>query len=241
MSPGEFGTPGESQCLPCGFRALSHRMARSRVSPTYYLSLYNFILLIFFGIFRTFDRPFQLEHAAKISDNFRITKFFIDYFRIMCKILSRIKLLADSEGISIGTIERTIGASRGVISKAIAKGTDIQAKWLELICEKYPTYSPTWLLTGQGSMYSGEISDTPKVTHSKIITPTTMEPTAEYSQSSSDPIVDRFMSQLMHQAEEIGRLKARIEQLERELEDANTPPDTAEPLQAIHPKVLKGT
>ncbi len=23
MSPGEFGTPGESQCLPCGFRAIS--------------------------------------------------------------------------------------------------------------------------------------------------------------------------------------------------------------------------
>lgn len=57
------------------------------------------------------------------------------------------------EGISIGTIERTIGASRGVISKAIAKGTDIQSKWLELICQAYPSYSPSWLLTGQGDMY----------------------------------------------------------------------------------------
>lgn len=196
--------------------------------------------MIFLGLFRTFDRSFHLEHAAKVSDNFRTTKFFIEYFHIMCKILSRLKLLADSEGISIGTIERTIGASRGVISKAIAKGTDIQAKWLELICEKYPSYSPTWLLTGQGSMYNSETSDLSDVTSSKIITQTAMEPTVGYSQATSDPIVDRFMSKLMFQAEEIGRLKARIEQLERELEDANTPPDAAEALQTVPPKVLKG-
>lgn len=84
----------------------------------------------------------------------------------MCKILSRIKTLADAEGISIGTIERTIGASRGVISKAIAKGTDIQSKWLELICEKFPKYSPVWLLTGQGAMLL-ESSDTP-IIHSSV-------------------------------------------------------------------------
>ena len=70
----------------------------------------------------------------------------------MCKILSRIKLIADTSGITIGAIERTIGASRGVISKAIAKGTDIQSKWLELICENFPEYSPQWLLTGEGEM-----------------------------------------------------------------------------------------
>lgn len=77
----------------------------------------------------------------------------------MCKILSRIKVLADAEGVSIGTIERTIGASRGVISKAISKGTDIQSKWLELICEKYPNYSPLWLLTGEGDMLKQSSED----------------------------------------------------------------------------------
>lgn len=35
-------------------------------------------------------------------------------------------------------------------------------------------------------------------------------------------------------------MKARVEQLERELEDANTPSDTAEALQTVPPKVLKG-
>lgn len=74
----------------------------------------------------------------------------------MCKILSRIKEIADREGVTITTIERTIGASRGVISKALSKGTDIQSKWLESVCENFPQYSARWLLTGEGNMLRGK-------------------------------------------------------------------------------------
>lgn len=76
----------------------------------------------------------------------------------MCKILSRIKAIADHEGIPISTIEKRIGASRGVLSRAIANGTDIQSKWLELICENYRNYSGEWLLTGRGDMLKSEDS-----------------------------------------------------------------------------------
>lgn len=79
----------------------------------------------------------------------------------MCKILSRLKEVSDIEGISIPAIEREIGASRGVISKAIAKGTDIQSKWLSLICEKFPQINAVWLLTGEGEMFSTQASDIP--------------------------------------------------------------------------------
>ena len=48
----------------------------------------------------------------------------------MCKILARIQQIASAEGITIGAMERTIGASKGVLSRAIANGTDIQSKWL---------------------------------------------------------------------------------------------------------------
>lgn len=89
---------------------------------------------------------------AKISDNFRITKFYYEIFRNMCKIISRINELAAYEGISIGAIEKEIGASRGVLSKAIKNGTDVQSKWLALICEKFPHFSPKWLLLGEGEM-----------------------------------------------------------------------------------------
>ena len=70
----------------------------------------------------------------------------------MCKILPRIQQIAQHEGITIGAMERSIGASKGVLSRAIANGTDIQAKWIEAIVENYPHYSEGWLLTGNGDM-----------------------------------------------------------------------------------------
>ncbi|TGG39219.1 hypothetical protein [Duncaniella freteri] len=181
--------------------------------------------------FRIFDRSFITEYAAKLSDNFRESKFINDIFRIMCKILSRIKILADAEGVSIGTIERVIGASRGVISKAISKGTDIQSKWLELICERYPKYSPLWLLTGEGDMLRESACGTtmhqeshPEEASEKNIAGCTQK----FSQQDPNAIlIERFMTTIREQAEEIGRLKERITQLEREKNEPTVSCQTA--------------
>ena len=81
-----------------------------------------------------------------------MTKYFGDNFQLMAKILDRIKEIAGKEGITIGALERNIGASKGVLSRAIDKGTDIQAKWIVQIVENYPQFSADWLLTGVGSM-----------------------------------------------------------------------------------------
>lgn len=75
----------------------------------------------------------------------------------MSNILSRIQEIASNEGITIGAMERTIGASKGVLSRAINNGTDIQAKWLSIIVENYPRYSTGWLLTGAGSMLKDDL------------------------------------------------------------------------------------
>lgn len=76
----------------------------------------------------------------------------------MGNILARIQSIATNEGVTIGAMERSIGASKGVLSRAINNGTDIQSKWLEVIVENYPKYSAEWLLSGRGSMLADERS-----------------------------------------------------------------------------------
>ena len=93
-----------------------------------------------------------MNTPAKIGIIFNMTKYFGDNFQLMAKILDRIKEIAGKEGITIGALERNIGASKGVLSRAIDKGTDIQAKWIVQIVENYPQFSADWLLTGVGSM-----------------------------------------------------------------------------------------
>ena len=78
----------------------------------------------------------------------------------MGNILSRIQEIASNEGLTIGAMERSIGASKGVLSRAINNGTDIQAKWLNTIVENYPQYSAEWLLTGKGDMLKPLIKTT---------------------------------------------------------------------------------
>ena len=74
----------------------------------------------------------------------------------MENILKRIEKIAVNEGIKIGALERSIGASKGVLSRALSNGTDIQSKWIQVIVEKYYQYSPEWLLTGRGEMIREE-------------------------------------------------------------------------------------
>ncbi len=104
----------------------------------------------------------------------------------MCKILNRIKEIVDNEHITIAALERTIGASKGVIYKAISKGTDIQAKWLEAIVENFPQYSAHWLLTGEGEMIN---SGTPDINPELVKTDPTkgINYTASFSRAMDNP------------------------------------------------------
>ena len=80
----------------------------------------------------------------------------------MNSILKRIKEIADQEGISVTALEASIGASKGVFSRALANGTDIQSKWLVKIIENYPQYSPDWLITGKGESKTTNILQEPQ-------------------------------------------------------------------------------
>lgn len=75
-------------------------------------------------------------------------------------ILHRIEKIAIKEGLKITALEKRIGASKGVLSRAINNGTDIQTKWIQAIVENFPCYSEMWLLTGKGQMEKSDSTET---------------------------------------------------------------------------------
>jgi len=80
----------------------------------------------------------------------------------MENILDRIKKIATNEDITITALEKKIGASKGVLSRAITNRTDIQHKWVQAMVENYPHYSSDWLLTGEGEMLKNNIQKNPQ-------------------------------------------------------------------------------
>lgn len=74
----------------------------------------------------------------------------------MGNLLERIAEIAENENISIGKLEQQIGASKGVISRALANNSDIQSKWIINLVENYPRYSIDWLISGRGEMLGAD-------------------------------------------------------------------------------------
>lgn len=65
--------------------------------------------------------------------------------------------VAEEENITIGALERAIGASKGVLSRALKNGTDVQSKWLSALIEKYPQYPYDKWLRGKFSPIENSI------------------------------------------------------------------------------------
>lgn len=142
----------------------------------------------------------------------------------MGNILSRIQEISQNEGITIGALERKIGASKGVLSRAINKGTDIQSKWLQFIVENYPTYSTRWLLTGEGSMLRTDDMPTQQITsssnvhaesvvHSDAITLRLMDKLDEKDTilKEKESKIDHLQSELRQKSEELAALKVQYQ------------------------------
>ena len=70
----------------------------------------------------------------------------------MENILNAFVKVAENENIKITQLEKTIGASKGVLSRAITNNSDIRSKWFLSLVENYPKYNVEWLITGEGPM-----------------------------------------------------------------------------------------
>lgn len=131
----------------------------------------------------------------------------------MCNILTRLKEFIDFKGIPIASFEKSIGMSNASFGKQLKRGAAIGSDKLENILRVYPDLSPLWLMTGHGNMILEDISssDVKDKLHFQTIA----------SHHDETPFIDRLIdliserdAMIRTQAEEIGRLKERIEQLE---------------------------
>lgn len=110
-------------------------------------------------------------------------------------ILDRIKQFIDSKGIAVSAFERSVGMSNASFGKSLRNGGAIGTDKLENILSVYPELSPLWLITGEGSMLRHKDEAPP--------------------QNEQSIIVSQLLNTIKEQAEEIGHLKAHIEELER--------------------------
>lgn len=138
----------------------------------------------------------------------------------MNNILLRIQEIAQNEGITITAFERVIGASKGVLSRAISNGTDIQSKWLQLIVENYPLYSPRWLLTGKGSMLSKEKNEN-ETPHPTIVTESYVD------RKSEESMLYRMYKEKDEENKELLKEIGRLEQKLLECKQISPPVDVA--------------
>ena len=76
----------------------------------------------------------------------------------MGSILQRIEQLAINEGTTLTALEKQIGASKAVLTRALNNNTDISTKWIKKIVDIYQLYSIEWIITGKGEMFKSAAS-----------------------------------------------------------------------------------
>lgn len=125
----------------------------------------------------------------------------------MANFSDNLAAFLNKKGISIRALEQQIGCSNGVISRSINKGTDISSQWASKIIEIYPDLNPTWLLLGKGEMLLSNPTSTAENTTTQYLETRPQSDVWAYIKDK-----DREIGRLN---QEIGMLKARIDELER--------------------------
>lgn len=143
-------------------------------------------------------------------------------------MLTRLAQFIEYKHLSVRAFEISIGASDGMLRRAIKNSTDIQSKWLSVIAEKYHDLNIYWLLTGKGDMLKND---------SLIyIPPKKVEPSVIYR---DNPEKDEI---IQLQREQIQLLKEKLSQFDSpNLVDARfgDPALVAEPLNPTPKRATK--
>ena len=123
-------------------------------------------------------------------------------------IKEKILTFLDSRGVRKAEFFESIGVAPSNF-KGAAKQTELGGGKIVRILIAFPDLSAEWLLRDEGPMLR-TMKEQSQVPSSQDTTSATESP-AEIS-----PLIDKFITTIQTQSEEIGRLKARIEELEME-------------------------
>lgn len=74
-------------------------------------------------------------------------------------MIERLNEFIKNQGLTISEFEKSIGASDGLLRRAIKNKTDINAKWIKSISDNYPNLSMEWLIRSEGSMMRDNIHE----------------------------------------------------------------------------------
>lgn len=133
----------------------------------------------------------------------------------MEKISDRLLEVLNNENISARSLEQRIGASHGVISRCISKGTDISSIWVSKIITIYPRYSAKWMLTGAGPMMAGDQVEVDR-DESPVKSSIKESPTQCELCERKDKLLERLENQLERQEREIERLNRQLNSLDND-------------------------
>ena len=123
-------------------------------------------------------------------------------------IKEKILAFLDWKGVKKTEVFESIGSAPSNF-KGAAKQTELGGNKIVRILTAFSDLSAEWLLRDEGDM----LRTPSESSHSKC---QNIVPTEPLTAQSIEPLVDKFLNTIQNQSEEIGRLKARIEELERE-------------------------
>lgn len=132
-------------------------------------------------------------------------------------VKERIKAFCRAEGMAVSAFEESIGVSNGYVN-SISKSIGIDR--LNILIEKYSNLNIEWVLTGKGEMYKTKCTKPIHPRDNSTIEPikdTNKVPNEQaYKDINSVDIINKLIATIQEQAEEIGQLRERIAQLQRE-------------------------
>ncbi|EGK00470.1 hypothetical protein [Dysgonomonas gadei] len=126
-------------------------------------------------------------------------------------MIERIEQFVEYLGISVRAFEQKIGASNGLIRKAITNKSDIQSKWISIIVDRFPQINTEWLLIGKGPMLKIDSENTVNISEEKLISNLIKEGKVMYC-SEHDRQIKYKDAVIAELNQEIGKLKTLLEQ-----------------------------